>query len=184
VIVDPTPGNRRRSRMTRAIELLRADDGTSLVEFALVLLPVLLVVLGILWLGRALNYSSDETHLANEAARFVAVNTNPGCPGGTGCTTSQLSSWVLSQIDSTELKSSVPNSSVTQPAQVAVCFPTNPATGTSGQIGDPVEVQIRSKFQWLPIFQLGVMTSDIVGTAWMRLEQLPTNYPSPLGTCT
>ena len=183
-MVKSKPNNRTPSRRARAWRALDAEDGQSLVEFALVLVPLLVVIMGILWLGRGLNYSSDQTHLANEAARFVAVNVNPGCTGGSGCTTSQLSSWVLGQVDSQELKNGGPNTSVTSPAAVSVCFPTNVATGTSRQIGDPVEVQIRSTFQWLPILQLGVTTTDIVGTAWMRLEQVPSNYPSGLGTCT
>src|SRR6266550_4310535 len=55
-----------------------ADDrGVALVEFALVLPLILLLLLGMIDFGKAFNYWNDETHLANEAARFAAVNNSP-----------------------------------------------------------------------------------------------------------
>lgn len=45
-----------------------------LVEFALVLIPLLLILFGALELGRAWNNKNDAVHLANEAARMAAVN--------------------------------------------------------------------------------------------------------------
>src|SRR5829696_9006387 len=57
---------------------LGRERGQSMVEFALVLPFVLLLVLGMLDLGKAMHYRNDMTHLANEAARFAAVNRNPG----------------------------------------------------------------------------------------------------------
>jgi Flp pilus assembly protein TadG len=147
---------------------LRDERGTALVEFALVLPVILLLIFGILWFGRAFNYSTDQTHLANEAARFAAVNANPGAPNQT------LPQWINSQIDTTELQSG--SSDVPQPATVAICFP----NGTSN-VGDPVEVAITSQFKFIPILNLpGTIT--IKRTATMRLESTPTNY-SAVGTC-
>src|SRR5438477_9560363 len=56
---------------------LRQEDGTSLVEFALVLPLLLLLLLGMLDFGKAINYWLDDTHLANEGARFAAVDNWP-----------------------------------------------------------------------------------------------------------
>jgi hypothetical protein len=50
----------------------------ALVEFALVVPLVLLLLVGMIDFGRAFTYWIDETHLANEAARFAAVNKVPG----------------------------------------------------------------------------------------------------------
>jgi Flp pilus assembly protein TadG len=152
-----------------AMRSLRDERGTALVEFALVLPVVLLLIFGILWFGRAFNYSTDQTHLANEAARFAAVNNNPGAPNQT------LPQWINSQIDTTELQNG--SSDVPQPATVAICFP----NGSPPNVGDPVEVAITSQFKFIPILNLpGTIT--IKRTATMRLETLPTNY-SAVGTC-
>src|SRR5215210_4185151 len=66
----------------RSLRTLTDESGAVLIEFVL-LLPLLLVLLfGMLDFGKAYNYWIDETHLANEGARFAAVNKNPG-PGAT-----------------------------------------------------------------------------------------------------
>ena len=63
-------------------ELVR-QEGVALIEFALVLPLLLLLVLGVIDFGKAFNYKNDETHLANQAARYAAVNSCTGCGGQT-----------------------------------------------------------------------------------------------------
>ena len=75
----------------------RNEAGAALVEFVLVLPLLLVLLLGMLDLGKAFNYWIDETHLAHEGARFAAVNKNPG-PGAS------LQESIKSQADSEELK--------------------------------------------------------------------------------
>jgi hypothetical protein len=53
---------------------LRDEDGQGLVEFAFVLFPLLAILLGIVEFGLVWNRQNDAVHLANEAARLVAVN--------------------------------------------------------------------------------------------------------------
>src|SRR2546422_749472 len=53
------------------------EQGQALVEFALILPVVLLLLLGMIDFGRAMNYYNDMTQLAAEAARSAAVNHNP-----------------------------------------------------------------------------------------------------------
>src|SRR6266566_9303773 len=84
---------RHRGRLS-----LRNERGTALVEFALVLPLLLVLLLGMIDVGKAVNYWNDETHLANEAARYAAVNKNPG-PQST------LNQSILNQTDSAELRS-------------------------------------------------------------------------------
>src|SRR5450759_1832055 len=71
----------RESRPSR-LAVLRAgvarESGVALVEFALILPVALLVFFGIAQFGLALNSANDETHLANEVARYATVNENPG----------------------------------------------------------------------------------------------------------
>ena len=52
----------------------RCDRGSAMVEFALVLPILLLLVIGIMDVGKGFRYWLDETHLANQGARWVAVN--------------------------------------------------------------------------------------------------------------
>jgi hypothetical protein len=157
-----------RRHVSRTARYNTAEDGQALVEFALVLPVLLLVVMGILWFGRALNYSQDETHLANVGARYAAVDSNPGAPS------QSLKEWILGQIDTPELKNGGTNT-VPNPAALSICFP----NGTSN-VGDPVKVSITSTFHFIPILNLAPVT--ITRSAVMRIEVAPTNY-SATGSC-
>ena len=68
---------------SRVFDRLRHDEsGVAITEFALVLPLLLLLLLGMIDFGKAINYWIDETHLANEGARWAAVNKNPGSGSG------------------------------------------------------------------------------------------------------
>jgi hypothetical protein len=54
------------------------------------------------------------------------------------------------------------------------------ADPTKPQVGDPVQVKVKAKYNLLPI--VGVGSVNIVGSAVMRLEQEPTNIP-PDASC-
>jgi Flp pilus assembly protein TadG len=148
----------------------RDESGQALVEFALVIPLLLLILFGVLDFAKAFNYWIDETHLANETARWAVVNTNPG----SGVS---LQQWALSQADSAELRNGG-TAAVPSPAQICISFPTNAQTGTSGQVGDPVQVTVSTGYNWLPFLsgRLASPSIAVSGTATMRLEALPTNY--------
>jgi len=141
-----------------------SDAGVSLVEFALVLPLLLVLLLGMLDFGKAFNYWIDSTHLANEGARWAAVNKNPGL--------GSLQNYVQQQADTPELKgggtSSLPN-----PLQVCISFP----SGTAN-VGDPVHVTASLTYNWLPFLgsRVGITSTTISGSSTMRLEAKPTNY--------
>jgi Flp pilus assembly protein TadG len=145
---------------------LHREDGASLVEFALVLPVLALLLFAMLEFGKAFNYWIDETHLANEGARWAVVNKNPGGSG------SSLQQYILAQATTAELRNGG-TASVTNPAQVCISFP----DGTSN-VGDPVEVTVSATYNWLPIIsdRIGVGQSTITGSSRMRLEAVPTNY--------
>src|SRR2546423_4554038 len=157
---------------------LRAEDGTAVTEMALVLPLLLLLLLGMIDFGKAINYWIDETHLANEGARMAMVNNNPG--SGIG---KNLQRYILDQADSAELHGDVQGTQRTQhSAKVNICFYkasdgtlyTDPASAT---VGDTIEVVVRYDYDWLRGFPFpGNPTTTIVGKSAMRLEALPTNY--------
>src|SRR5688572_12363237 len=134
---------RDRSRHSRAVRRgLRcanaragSEDGVALVEFAL-LLPVLaLLLFGMLDFGKAFNYWIDETHLANEGARWAVVNRNPSSSG-------TLQQFIKDQATTTELRDGG-TSSVPDAVQVCIEFP----DGTSN-VGDPVRVTLETTYRW------------------------------------
>ncbi len=146
---------------------IRGERGTALVEFALVIPVLLLVLFGTLEFAKAFNYWIDETHLAAEGARWAVVNSNPG--GGS------LQQYIQQQADSSQLRGL---------AHVCITFPTNPASGTSGQVGDPVDVTVTSDYNWMPFVASRASlapSTAITGSATMRLEALPSSYSAGNG---
>jgi len=137
-----------------------SEDGQAVVELALVLPVLLLIVMGILWFGRALNYTQDETRLANVAARYAAVDQVPAGAGGS------LADWLRSEADSEELRKGTGD--VEGLPTVCVEYP----NGTA--VGEPVKITMRATFKWLPLLGVGA-SSAITGAATMRIEVSPTN---------
>ena len=70
-------------------------------EFALILPVLALLLFGMLDFGKAFNYWIDETHLANEGARFATVNKNPSGSGS-------LQQYIRDQVTSNELTTAAP----------------------------------------------------------------------------
>jgi Flp pilus assembly protein TadG len=139
-----------------------AESGQAMVEFALVLPVLLLVVMGILWFGRALNYSQDETRLTNVAARYAAVNQLP--PNAT--TGERLGEWLRSQADTEGLAKG--SGDVKGPPRVCIKYP------NGNGVGNPVEVSMTATFAWLPLMKLKATSTEIKGSATMRIEVQPT----------
>jgi Flp pilus assembly protein TadG len=157
-----------------------------MVEFALVIPVLLIVVLGIIDFGRAINYWNDENQVAEIAARYVAVGTQPtwsNFPTKGSCTQpSDLSTLVKYEacLDSSNLGNG--GSSTPGGVTVHACYPSN-------AVGQPVKITVSANYQWLPVF--GSVFGDggslpITGTATMRLENqitpgtwVPASDPSP-----
>jgi Flp pilus assembly protein TadG len=176
-----------RRRPGAVLRRLRRDErGAALTELALVLPLLLLLLLGLIDFGKAINYWIDETHLANEGARLAVVNNNPGSGLSTPL---NLQQYLLSQTDSAELHGDVIGTQRSRHgATVAVCF-YSASTGsaiTTPAVGDTVEVLVRYDYNWLRGFPfLGNPSTTITGKSAMRLEAVPTNYSTAnnTGTC-
>jgi len=143
----------RPGRLAVARARANQEHGQTAVELALLLPILLLLVFGIVQFGLALNSANDETHLANEVARYAAVNEDPSPEA--------LQKWAKSQADSKALSGQL----------VCISFP----KGTSN-IGDPVEVKVTGTMKWLPILKLKAASTVVEGKADMRLEAPPTNF--------
>jgi Flp pilus assembly protein TadG len=141
----------------------RSELGTAVVEMAAILPLFILLVFGVLDFGRAMNYFNDATHMANEGARWAVVNSNPGGSRQT------LQDYIKSQGDTSEMQGN---------STACIDFPDGVA-----DVGHPVEVKVKTTFNWLPYFgnALGFGTTTMTGRAVMRLEQKPTNYSPDVG---
>ena len=143
---------------------IRDDDGQALVEFALVLPVFLLLLFGMIEFGRAYNYWVDQTHLANQAARFAAVDHRP-VAGQT------ITQYVKAQGSTAELR----NGTGQVGPGLKVCL------ATTGAVGDPVTATATSTYHWLSILGVSTASSTITATAKMRVESTPTAYAN--GEC-
>jgi Flp pilus assembly protein TadG len=165
------PAHIRLFRAPRALGAwLRAERGVAVVEFALILPLLLLIVVGIMDFGRAMNYKNAATQLANEAARYLTVNRDP--VSGATPTCGSIKSHLQTQADTPELATLLDEGTVT------IGFPAG-----ASNIGDPVQVTVNVTFSLLPFTSEhklplvpAFVTSpsvDIDGLATMRLEQAP-----------
>lgn len=153
----PTPERPPRSR--RYLRALRGDQrGQALVEFALVLLPLCLVLFGIVDFARALNYYNDLTQVAGQGARAAAVNANPDASAPSG---KSIQTQVYNNLDSPEMK---------QPGnQAQICITKMPTSA-----GDPVTVTASYSFHFIPLVHPVAITLSSSQTE--RFEGLKPNY--------
>ena len=130
--------------------ILRRDDGVAMTEFALILPIFMVIVAGMLGFGRVFFYWIEANHVANETARWAAVDRNPYGPSQT-------------------LQQHAADSATTEfaqgPGQATVCID---VLGT--ELGDPVEVTVAKPFKFVPILGIGNIT--IRGSSTMRIERL------------
>jgi len=143
-----------------------------MVEFALVLVPLLLIIFGFLEFGVAINAKIDATHLTAEGARYIAVGQNPGLTDPL-INPKRMPYYIRSRADTDFLKQ----------AKVCIDYPNNPATSTSGQVGDPVRVTLTHVYPIVPFVGqklAPVLTSlSVTSETTMRLEAkgVPAKIP-------
>jgi TadE-like protein len=167
---------RRMQRNVLRVRLDKGPDerGVALIEFVLVLPLVLLLLFAMIDFGKAFNYWNDETHLANEAARYAVVNQDP-LEDKTSSTWS-LEHAVKADADSGELKDGCNGCSIAHPGiTVSFCFPQiDPGTGQPvTSAGAPLRATVTTTYHWLSylVGQGLPLTSGLTGSATMRLEQ-------------
>ena len=154
------------------------ERGQAMVEFALILFPLLILVAGIIQFGIGLNFWLDSNRIANQGARWAVVNSWPGCTRtqaadsctatpacGTAPTNTSLVNYLKCEAISKGLRNSV---------TVSVCYPDDGDPNTAlGAVGTPVRVRLQAPFEFVPILNIG--TINLRGEATMRLEQDQTN---------
>ena len=76
--------------LSRSARLRRADEGQSLVEFALILPVILLTVFGIIDLARAVWEENTLAYAAREGTRYAIVHGSAGTPPVTAADTTLI----------------------------------------------------------------------------------------------
>ncbi|TML67207.1 MAG: pilus assembly protein [Actinobacteria bacterium] len=167
------------------MRLVRGERGQATVEFAFILPVVLLVIVGLIAFGKAFNYWLDMNHMANEAARWAAVNKIP--PNKTTPAPDDVEKYLVNQVvDSSELKSLIQQGytapvnncsdpSASQKWTFCFCYGTVADGHTSPQIGDPVRVTVRVPKYNLSFFGGLPFNINLAGVSTQRLEQLPAS---------
>ena len=82
-----------REKTSRGARRRERESGQALVEFALILPLFLMIVVGVIQFGVALNFWLDMQRLANQGARSAAVNCGPAAGNQCGPTTLEELPW-------------------------------------------------------------------------------------------
>lgn len=135
-----------------------------MVEFALVLPVFLLIVVGLLQFGRGLYYWITTNHVANESARWAAVDRAPDTTGATQ--SDRLQRYACSQASTRELQEGM---SVTVDFSKAGSAYTTSSAGLA--IGDSVRVRIVRQFN-IGFWDMLPGSITLRGTSVMRVERL------------
>ena len=176
-------GGRARRRSRR--RLAREERGQATIEFAIVVPLVLLLIVGMIEFAKAFNYWIDLNHLANEGARWAAVDKVPpyaGNPGQPAPTCQQIKDYLASQLNTNELQQDV---LLNDGIKLVVDTPSG--AGGTPTIGDAASVTISTPYEFplvSGVIQLagqlfgsgtgGIATITLSGKATQRLEQKPT----------
>jgi Flp pilus assembly protein TadG len=151
------------------------ESGQATVEFALILFPMLIVVAGIIYFGIGLNYWLDMNRIANQGARFAAVNNWPAqCPRpattqpSTYCDDIEANCTATLAANSMATLQEVLRCSARNNPLVEICYPgKTPATVTAG---DPVKVKLTAPYTFFFISKARI---TLTASATIRLEQRP-----------
>jgi hypothetical protein len=158
------------------------ESGQALVEFALVIPLFLMIVVGMIQFGVALNFWLDLQRLANQGARSAAVN----C--GAGSNQCGQTTWVQATrsgglVDYLGPKSLSPEGQVVSTGntpEVEICYvpPSQPPPANwAPDAGDAVRVSLNERYRLQAI--VGLAKIDLSAKATMRLEQRPTSAALP-----
>ncbi len=172
------PGFRRKAWAGRGLRIATGDSGAELLEFALVVPILLMLLLGIVWIGRAYNIYATITRAAREGARYAALpssvssgNTFADLPGSSCSSgTNAFINYVAPALTAGNLDPKAVLKYCQKSDWLEDTFPKQ--CGVSVSFSYPVELRI-------PFTSLDATTIDIPTQAQMRLENQPTGVTCP-----
>lgn len=171
---------------TRARRRQDRERGQAMVEFVLVLFPLVVLVGGIIQLGIGIANWHDLNRIANEGARFAATDAWPGCAASQlTCTQDPVDCQPPPATDPdgrslvNYLRCEAEDAGVGLTTDPVICNP----EGTGS--GEPVKVKLTSRINFLSLDQSGDKIHwagvTLRGEATMRASSPPTKY-TPAGS--
>ena len=128
-----------------------------------------MLVVGIIYGGIGLNYWLDMQRIANQGARWAAVNNwPPDCP--VNASTCPSPNTLQESLERMALSRGLEGT-----VNAEVCFPTG-----NKNVGDSVRVRLTAPYNFFFIDSFQV---ELVGEATMRLEQEPDLIENELAPC-
>ena len=188
-------GNITKRVSARPVKKWAEDSGAELVEAALVIPILLMLLLGIVWVGRAYNVYETITRAAREGARYAVLPSCMGCSpsnsmastytaAGTTATracignpTYEFTNYVSPSLTASALDSS----KVKDYCQQAVVM--NPTSVPSAQqCGVEVSFEYPLRLA-IPFTSLAAKAIDIPTSVTMRMENQPIDPTTHTPTC-
>jgi TadE-like protein len=155
------------------------ERGQALVEFALIVPLFLMIVVGIIQFGVALNFWLDLQRIANQGARWAAVNCGQSAvdPGSDPCLPSSGPANLSQRLREDII------SQGNDPKEVDVCYI---ADDGEADAGDSVRVRLTTEYVFFGITGFlndsSGLSIDLHADATMRLEQAPSSTALPPDT--
>ncbi|TAM83174.1 MAG: pilus assembly protein [Acidobacteria bacterium] len=183
---------------TRFMRECRENSGAELIEAALVIPILLMLLLGIVWLGRAYNVYETITRAAREGARYAVLPscatcnpanqmtetyTSAGTTSSPACIsnpTYEFTNYVAPSLLASHLD---PNDNVVQQTFCQQAVVMNPTSDTSSQQCG-IEVSFEYPLQLaIPFTSLNASTISIPTSVTMRMENQPVDGSTGQPTC-
>jgi Flp pilus assembly protein TadG len=154
---------------------LREERGQGVIEFAMVVPLLAILIFVMIDFGKAVYYYIDLTHVANEGARIATV-TPATLPGGAAT----FSAYICNQLGDSAKSELRKGSSTVDKAKVTLSYDSAAGADLGNDTGDPVTVEVSTKYHWIPWTKLAAMT--LGGSATMRIENPASATGSTLFT--
>ena len=122
-----------------------------MVEFVLVLIPLLLFVGGVVQLGIGVANWHDLNRIANEGARYAAINEWPNCPRTDPAACNNATLWPNNSLD-VYLESEALTQGLEDSVNVTLCYPDDGDASTAERVvGTPIKVRLDAPFTFRAI---------------------------------
>ena len=158
------------------------ESGQAMVEFILVLLPLVVFVGGIIQLGIGIANWHDLNRIANEGARFAATEEWPGCPASTGTPTTCNGNPACTAAPAALVGRSLVNYLRCEAIDAGLPASVTPVIcGPNTLIGSPITVKLESRTNFLSLDgndrgKISWAGVTLRAQATMRLEVSPTKF--------
>jgi Flp pilus assembly protein TadG len=187
-----------RRLSARSVRNWEEDSGAELVEAAFVLPLLLMLLLGIFWLGRAYDVYETITRAAREGARYAVLPSCATCnpanqmtetyasagttksPACISSPTYEFTNYVAPSLLASHLD---PNNKVVQQTYCQQAVVMNPTSDSSSQQCG-IEVSFKYPIQIaIPFTSLNATTINIPTSVTMRMENQPVDNSTGQPTC-